>query len=189
MDVTDLDIPGVKLLRPRRYEDERGSFVESYSQRSLADVGITTAFVQDNDVVTHGFGVVRGLHFQIPPEEQHKLIRVVSGRIFDVVVDLRRGSPTFGTQLSVTLTADGGEQLFVPAGLAHGYCTLTETVHVIYKVSEFYAPVCEGGVAWDDIDLGIDWPVEPGAASLNERDRNWPRLSEFQTPFVWADGG
>lgn len=174
---------GVILLRTPRYGDDRGWFSEAWSRARFAAAGIDCDFVQDNHSRSEPMGVVRGLHFQKPPYAQAKLVRCVRGAILDVVVDLRAGSPTFGRHHAVELTAESGDQLFVPPCFAHGFATLQPGTEVIYKVSAPYAPAYETGLAWDDPDLGIGWPVAASEAVLAERDRNWPRLRDLETPF------
>jgi len=184
MEVTDTAIPGVKVLTPRKHADERGAFTETYSRRSLAGAGIVVEFVQDNAALSHEKGTVRGLHFQIPPSAQAKLVRVVRGAIFDVCVDIRHGSPTFGAHVSQELSAENGTQIFVPEGFAHGYCTLLPGTEVAYKVSAHHAPDLEGGILWCDPDLGIKWPVGPEEAILSERDQRWPAFSGLPQIFA-----
>ena len=154
-------------------------FVETFKAVELANSGVVVAFVQDNLARSAAKGVVRGLHFQKPPFAQDKLLRCSKGAILDVAVDIRAGSPTYGKAVAVELTAENWLQLFVPAGFAHGYCTLTPDAEVIYKVSGSYAPDAEGGLLWNDPALGIDWPIDASRATLNARDRGWPTLSEL----------
>ena len=168
----------VKLLKPKRFADERGWFSEIYNESHFLAAGITTRFVQDNHSLSRGAGVLRGLHFQTPPHGQAKLVRCVRGRIFDVAVDIRRGSPTYGRWVAAELSAERGEQLFVPIGFAHGFLTLEPDTEVIYKVTEYYAPEHDRGILWNDPDLGIDWPVSESDASLSDRDRHHPRLRD-----------
>ncbi|RAI37466.1 dTDP-4-dehydrorhamnose 3,5-epimerase, partial [Rhodoplanes roseus] len=130
-------------------------------------------------------GTVRGLHFQVPPHGQGKLVRVLRGRIYDVAVDIRRGSPTFGRFVAAELTAERGEQLWIPVGFAHGFCTLDDDCDVAYKVTDFYAPACEGGIAFDDPQIGIPWPVERADVSLSDKDTTYPRLAAFESPFAY----
>ena len=144
----------------------------------MAEAGVEADFVQDNQAFSARRGTVRGLHFQTAPHPQAKLVRVLRGAIFDVAVDIRPGSPTFGRWAGAELTAEGGEQLFVPRGFAHGYCTLTDDTELFYKVDGLYAPQTEGGVLWNDPDLGIDWPIT-GEAVLSDRDRTLPRLKDL----------
>ncbi len=144
----------------------------------MADAGVDADFVQDNQAFNARRGTVRGLHFQAAPHPQAKLVRVLKGAIFDVAVDVRQGSPTYGQWAGATLTAEGGEQLFVPRGFAHGYCTLTDDTELFYKVDGLYAPQTEGGLIWNDPDLGIAWPIE-GEAILSEKDKVLPRLKDM----------
>ena len=183
MEVKDTNIPGVCLLKPRYFYDERGYFVETYNERSARDLGLTSCFVQDNQSFSVKRGTVRGMHFQVPPKPQAKLVRVLHGSIFDVAVDLRLGSPTFGHWTAVTLRASDGHQLFVPWGLAHGYCTLEPNTEVAYKVDDYYAPGCEQGLAWNDPTLAINWPVTPVDAVLSDKDRKLGLFADFTTPF------
>lgn len=182
--VTETEIADVLLVVPRRFADARGSFVETYNAARFAAAGIATTFVQDNQVHSAAAGTVRGLHFQAPPHTQAKLVRVLKGRIFDVAVDLRAGSATYGRWVSRILTAEGGEQLFVPRGFAHGYCTLTPDTEVAYKVDDVYAPAAEGGIVWDDPGLAIPWPVSADEAVLADRDRELARFAGFASPFA-----
>lgn len=178
LEVIDLNIPDVKLIKPKRFSDSRGYFVETYNKRTFGEAGVAVEFVQDNCSLSVETGTVRALHYQIAPYAQDKLVRVVKGEIFDVAVDLRRSSPTFGHSVSATLTAEGGEQLFVPAGFAHGFCTLVPNTEVIYKVSQFYAPHHERGICWNDAALAIRWPVTEADAHLLDKDKRHPRLDE-----------
>ena len=175
---------GVILLRTPRRGDDRGWFSETWSRARFEAAGIDCDFVQDNHSRSEAAGVVRGLHFQRPPYAQAKLVRCVRGAILDVVVDLRAGSPTFGTHRAVELSAQSGDQLFVPPCFAHGFVTLQPGTEVIYKVSAPYAPAHEAGLAWDDPDLNIAWSVATADAVLAERDRGWPRLRDLDTPFA-----
>jgi dTDP-4-dehydrorhamnose 3,5-epimerase len=181
--LTPLDLPEVLLITPRRHGDARGWFSETWSRKSLAAAGLDIDFVQDNQAFNARSGTVRGLHFQTAPHPQAKLVRVLAGAILDVAVDLRAGSPTRGRWVSARLTAEGGEQLFVPRGFAHGYCTLCDDVMLAYKVDGDYAPQTEGGVIWNDPDLAIDWPVGPDAAVLSDKDLVLPRLADLPPLF------
>lgn len=176
--VEPLAIPDLRLVRPRRHADHRGSFAEVWNRDRFAAHGIDCDFLQDNDSRSAVRGTVRGLHYQMPPAAQSKLVRVLAGRIFDVAVDLRRGSPSFAASVAVELSAEDGAQLFVPAGFAHGFCTLEADTVVLYKVDRPYAPALERGVRWDDPDLAIDWPVAPAAAVLSARDAALPLLAD-----------
>jgi dTDP-4-dehydrorhamnose 3,5-epimerase len=184
MDVNELEIPAVKLITPRIHRDERGFFSETYSAKALAEAGITATFVQDNHSLSRQRGVVRGLHFQIAPRAQGKLVRVTRGSIFDVAVDIRSGSPTFGRHVGVTLSAANWSQLWVPVGFAHGFCTLEDDTEVQYKVTDDYAPDCDRGILWSDPALGIAWPVADSAAILSEKDRRNPRLADMPVAFT-----
>jgi dTDP-4-dehydrorhamnose 3,5-epimerase len=172
-------LPGVTLVRPRRFEDRRGWFMETWRRDDFAALGIVDTFVQDNQSFSTRPGTLRGLHFQRPPRAQGKIVRVVSGRIFDVVVDLRRSSPAFGRHAVVEMSAETGESLYIPIGCAHGFCTLVADTGVTYRCTDYYAPDSEGGVLWSDPALAIPWPTDAADATLAERDRNWPRLAEL----------
>lgn len=178
LDVIDSAIAGVRILVPRRLRDERGFFAESWSRKRFGDVGIDMDWVQENHGASTARGTVRGFHYQLPPAAQAKLIRVVRGAALDVAVDIRRGSPTFGRHVAAELSARNFRQLFIPAGFAHGYCTLEPDTEVLYKVDHDYAPDTERGIRWDDPALGIDWPIEAGAAVLSDKDRGLPVLAE-----------
>jgi dTDP-4-dehydrorhamnose 3,5-epimerase len=171
-------IADVKLIRPVRHVDARGFFSEIYREDVLRAHGIDTGFVQENQSLSAARGVVRGLHFQIPPFAQAKLLRVAAGAIFDVVVDLRQGSPSWGRHVSVRLDA-GGDQLFVPEGFAHGFCTLEPDTEIIYRVNRYYSAAHDRGVLWNDPALGIAWPVKAEAAVLSEKDRTHPVLADL----------
>lgn len=183
MQVEPTVVPGVSLIRPTRHRDARGWFLESWNRRAFAAAGIPADFVQDNLAGSVAVGTVRGLHYQIAPHAQGKLVRAAKGAIFDVAVDIRRGSPSFGRHVAVTLTAESGEQLWVPAGFAHGYCSLTPDCEVAYRVTDYYAPECERGLRWSDPALGIAWPAAPGKAVVNPRDETWPLLAELADLF------
>jgi dTDP-4-dehydrorhamnose 3,5-epimerase len=183
MIITPLAIAEVLLIEPRRFGDERGFFSETYSRRALAEAGFDHEFVQDNHSRSGRKGTVRGLHFQIPPHAQDKLLRVVRGAIFDVAVDLRPESPSFGRHVGAELSAENFRQLLVPAGFAHGFMTLTDDAEVLYKVTGYYAPEAERGLRWNDPALGIDWPLEAGEVTVNARDATWPSFDESPTYF------
>jgi dTDP-4-dehydrorhamnose 3,5-epimerase len=170
-------------LRPRRFQDARGYFSETYNERTVAEAGIVARFVQDNQSYSAVRGTIRGLHFQLPPAAQAKLVRVLRGSVYDVAVDLRTGSPTYGRWEGATLTAEGGEQLFVPRGFAHGFCTLEPDTAVAYKVDAFYAPASDSGLIWNDAALAIDWPVRRGEAVLSDKDLKLGGFAEFRSPF------
>jgi len=176
-------IPDVKLITPKFFRDDRGYFVETYRADRLTAAGVDIAFVQDNQSLSVPVGTIRGLHFQTPPRAQDKLVRCIRGAILDVAVDIRRGSPTYGQHVAVRLSAEDGRQLLVPKGFAHGFCTLEPNTEVVYKVSDYYAPECDRGLAWDDPALGIAWPVAAGAAVLSPKDRTHPRLADLPPAF------
>ncbi len=177
-------IAGPLLVAIKRFEDARGFFSETYNARAFAAAGIRSNFVQDNHSLSRDKGTVRGLHFQRQPHEQEKLVRVVRGRILDVVLDIRRGSPSYGQHIAVELGASDGKQLYVPGGFAHGFCTLEPDTEVIYKVTDFWAPDCEGGVVWNDPALAIAWPDFAGA-QIAAKDASLAPLSLLDTPFVF----
>ncbi len=179
MEIVETDLPEVRILVPRRFRDIRGFFCETWNERRLAQAGIECRFVQDNQSLSEHFGTIRGLHFQHPPHAQAKLVRVGRGRIFDVALDIRRNSPDFGRWAAVELSAEDGRQVFVPAGFAHGFCTLEAGTEVLYKTSDFYSAPHEAGILWSDPDLAIPWPVDPGSAILSENDRRHPTWAEF----------
>ncbi len=185
MDVIATAIPDVKLIRPCKHGDARGFFMETYSEHLLAQHGIHDRFVQDNHSLSRDRGTLRGLHFQLPPFAQAKLVRVVRGRVFDVAVDIRRGSPTFGRHVAVELSADGAEQLYVPAGFAHGFCTLEPDTEFVYKVSARYSRDHDRGLAWNDPALSIRWPVSEADVILSDKDRANPTLADAPDLFVY----
>lgn len=175
----------VILVTPRRFADARGWFSETWNRTRFAEWGIDVDFVQDNQSLSKPAGTVRGLHFQTPPDGQAKLVRCIAGRIWDVAVDVRAGSPTYGQHVGAELTADGGEQLFIPVGFAHGFVTLEPETQVAYKCTSLYAPQSDGGIHWSDPDIGIDWPLPAGGAILSEKDLVLPRLKDFDSPFAY----
>ena len=170
------------MIEPDRFGDHRGFFAETYSRRVYAELGVDVEFVQDNHSLSAAMGTVRGLHFQMPPHAQAKLVRCGRGAIFDVAVDIRKGSPTFGQSVGYELTAENGAQVFVPAGFAHGFMTLQPDSEIIYKCSDYYAPETEGAVRWDDPAVGIDWPLQ-GDAILSDKDVVAPILADLDSPF------
>lgn len=180
MQVIETPLSGVLVLQPKVHYDVRGYFLESYSARTLAGIGIHDTFVQDNQSRSSQ-RVLRGLHYQINPG-QAKLVRAISGAIFDVAVDIRYGSPTFGRWFGQTLSSDNHLQLYVPVGFAHGFCVLSDSAEIAYKISTFYAPQDERGIAWDDPEIGIDWPVTDPIVS--ERDQHNPQLAETAHDFL-----
>lgn len=198
MEVLETKIPGVFILEPRVFGDARGYFFESFSKREfdekvLARVLSASAsqyaenkidFVQDNESRSC-YGVLRGLHFQKPPYAQSKLVRVVAGSVLDVTVDIRKGSPTYGQHVAVELSAENHRALFLPRGMAHGFAVLSDDVIFQYKCDNFYAPSSEGGIAWNDPDLAIDWPVPSDRMILSEKDLHHPLLKDFDSPFIF----
>ncbi len=178
-------IPEVILIRPKKFGDNRGFFSETFRADRYAEAGIAGPFVQDNHSLSAEVGTLRGLHFQIAPSAQGKLVRCTAGRILDVAVDIRVGSPTFGQHVSAELTAEGGEQFWVPVGFAHAFVTLAPDTEVQYKVTSYYDPNADRGLAWDDPDLGIDWGLGGKAPVLSDKDRKHPRLSELPSFFSY----
>jgi dTDP-4-dehydrorhamnose 3,5-epimerase len=176
-------IPEVKIVTPRRFGDHRGFFSETYNRQRFFAAGIDTEFVQDNHSLSAAVGTVRGLHFQSEPFAQAKLIRVVRGSILDVAVDIRRSSPTYGQHAAVELSAENGRQLFVPVGFAHGFCTLEPNTEIQYKVSAYYSAANDHGLAWNDPELGIAWPIAPAKAILSDKDSRQPTLAELPAYF------
>jgi dTDP-4-dehydrorhamnose 3,5-epimerase len=166
-------------LTPAKFADERGYFSEVFNRAEFAKLGIDVDFVQDNQSMSRAVGTVRGLHFQAAPFAQAKLVRVLRGAIFDVAVDIRVGSPAYGKHVGVVVSAKGGNQVFVPKGFAHGFCTIEPDTEVLYKVDAPYAVDHEHGILWNDPDLGIDWPIDPAAATVSEKDRKLPRLKDL----------
>ena len=185
MQVEHTKLPGVVILTPARHGDTRGFFSESWNRARLKSAGIDTDFVQDNHSLSSAKGTVRGLHFQAPPHAQAKLVRCGRGALFDVAVDIRRGSPTYGDWVGVELSFDNGRQLFIPEGFAHGFVTLTDDTEIIYKCSDYYAPAADGAVLWSS--AGIDWPLT-GDPVLSDKDAAAPALDAFDSPFVWEGG-
>ncbi len=184
--VTATDIPAVKIVEPKRFGDSRGYFVESWNRRRFSEHGIDLDFVQDNESFSAAVGTVRGLHFQKHPHAQDKLVRVVAGRVVDVAVDIRRGSPTFGKHVMVELSAENGRQLLIPIGFAHGFCTLEPNTVLAYKVTAHYSPADDLGVAWDDPALAIPWPTPAAEALLSDKDLKQPAFRDLPTYFEWA---
>jgi dTDP-4-dehydrorhamnose 3,5-epimerase len=183
MEVIETEIPEIKILIPRRFADPRGVFCETYSRKALAAAGIDYDFVQDNQSLSTERGVVRGLHFQVPPFAQGKLVRVTRGAVLDVAVDIRRNSPTFGKFVAVELSAENWKQMIVPAGFAHGFCVLMPNTEVQYKVTNYYSPQHDRGILWNDPAIGIPWPAGAGEALLSEKDRRLPLLRDAQELF------
>ena len=183
MQVEHLNIPDVRLLSPRKHDDRRGFFSETYNKKAFDALGIYIDFVQDNHSYSADKGTVRGLHFQTPPFAQDKLVRVARGSVFDIAVDLRQGSSSYGRHVSAVLSADAWNQILVPIGFAHGFMTLEPDTEVIYKVSNYYAPDHDKGLLWNDPALGINWPISDDEAVFSDKDGKLPRLAELVTPF------
>jgi dTDP-4-dehydrorhamnose 3,5-epimerase len=185
MQVLATAIPDVKEIKPVRHTDPRGFFSEIFRDDVLREHGIDVRFVQENLSLSVDRGVVRGLHFQIPPAAQAKLVRVAAGSILDVAVDIRRGSPTYGRHVAVVLSAEEGNQLLVPEGFAHGFCTLEPDTEVVYKVNRYYSAAHDRGLQWNDPKLAIAWPVDESAALLSDKDRRQPSLAELPPAFEY----
>lgn len=183
MQVESLAIPDVKILTPKRFGDARGFFSETYNKAAFAEHGLSLDFVQDNHSMSQAVGVLRGLHFQTPPFAQDKLVRVVKGRIFDVAVDIRQGSPTYGKWVGAEISAEAWNQILVPVGFAHGFVTLEPDTEVIYKVTAPYAPENDKGLAWDDPAIGIDWPLNGATPTLSDKDTKHPMLADLPAYF------
>lgn len=184
--VSETALPGVLLLEPRRFGDHRGFFCESWNKARMSEHGIDIEFVQDNHSLSREAGTVRGLHFQSPPHAQAKLVRCGRGALFDVAVDIRKGSPTYGKWVGFELSFENGKQLFIPEGFLHGFSALEPDTEIIYKCSDYYAPNCDGAVRFDDPDIGIDWGLDREPI-LSEKDAAAPLLRDFETPFSYVD--
>jgi dTDP-4-dehydrorhamnose 3,5-epimerase len=182
--VEDTEIEGVKIVTPAKFGDERGFFSEVHNESTWEKSGLHYRFVQDNHSLSMRVGAIRGLHFQTHPAAQDKLVRVARGRILDVAVDLRRSSPTFGRHVAIELSAENWRQLLIPIGFAHGFCTMEPNTEILYKVTNFYSAANDRGLAFDDLDLNIAWPVSPDQASVCDRDRQWPRLRDLAHTFA-----
>lgn len=178
MEIVSTEIPDVKILTPRKFGDHRGFFSEVYNAHTLKELGIVGDFIQDNHSLSAQKGVLRGLHYQVPPKAQAKLVRVVHGAILDIAVDIRKGSPTFGRHVAAVLSAENWRQIYVPMGFAHGFVTLEPNTEVLYKVTDFYSPKHERGILWNDPALSINWEIEESSAVLSDRDKVHPLLSQ-----------
>lgn len=181
MEIEKTSLEGAYLIKPKVFTDERGFFMETYSAKKFKEAGIDAEFVQDNHSLSVTKGVLRGLHFQYPPHAQAKLVRATKGAVYDVIVDLRKDSPTFGKWAGFELSAENAYQLFVPRGFAHGFCTLEDYTEFQYKCDNFYAPENEGSIIWDDSDLGIYWPIKNPI--LSGKDQQAQRFADFHSPF------
>lgn len=187
MQIEELPLKGAFVLTPKKFGDARGFFSETFSQRAFAEIVPDVHFVQDNHSLSRDAGVLRGLHFQSPPHAQGKLVRVTSGKVLDVIVDLRNGSPTYGDHAGVEISAENWKQLWVPPGFAHAFCTLEPNTEFCYKVTDFYAPECDSGIAYNDPDLGINWPMTDENLILSDKDKALQSFAEFNSPFVFED--
>jgi dTDP-4-dehydrorhamnose 3,5-epimerase len=187
LQIDDTRLPGVKLLTPNRFGDDRGFFSEVWNAQVLQRHGIDIDFVQDNQSLSRDIGTVRGLHYQSPPHAQDKLVRCGRGRLLDVAVDARKGSPGYGQWVSVELSAENGRQLLVPKGFLHGFVTLEPDTEILYKCSDYYAPDCDGAIRFDDPDLAIDWGLKGTAAILSAKDAAAPGFRDFDSPFVYQE--
>jgi dTDP-4-dehydrorhamnose 3,5-epimerase len=186
MDIFALNIPEVLIVTPRKHGDARGFFSEIFREDVAAQFGEGLRFVQDNHAYSAERGVLRGLHYQTPPRAQGKLVRCTRGAILDVAVDIRVGSPTYGRHVSAEISAANWRQIWVPPGFAHGYVTLEPDTEVLYKVTDYYSPECDRGIAWDDPALGIDWRLGASALILSDKDRRHPRLADAPAAFAWT---
>ena len=187
MEVQTYTIPGVKLLTPRHIGDERGYFAETFRADTFAAHCGDHAFVQDNESLSAKAGTIRGLHFQSEPHVQGKLVRCTAGALFDVAVDIRVGSPTYGQWVGETLTPENGKQLWVPPGFAHGFCSLEPNTVICYKVTGYYSAKCDKGLAWDDAAIGIQWPNVTDTGTLSAKDRKQPFLADLPPYFIWSE--
>ena len=179
------DLPGILIVTPRRFGDNRGFFCETWNAGVLADYGINITFVQDNQSLSRAVGTIRGLHYQSPPHAQDKLVRCGRGALFDVAVDIRKGSPTYGKWVGVELSAENGKQLLIPKGFLHGFVTLEPDTEILYKCSDYYALECDGGIRFDDPDIGIDWGILTDQAVFSEKDGATPFFKDFDSPFTY----
>ena len=178
-------LTGIFIITPRRFKDGRGFFCETWNADALAEHGINTSFVQDNQSLSSNVRTVRGLHYQSPPHAQDKLVRCGRGALLDVAVDIRKGSPTYGAWTGVELTAENGKQLLVPKGFLHGFITLKPDTEILYKCSDYYAPECDGAIRFDDPDIGIDWGISPDQAVLSQKDAGAPFFKGFDSPYTY----
>lgn len=185
LEITKTNLPGVLVLVPFRFEDERGFFTEVWSRQTMKDAGLDYDFVQDNHSLSTEAGTLRGLHFQSPPHQQAKLVRCGKGCLFDVAVDVRLGSPTFGDWVGEELSFENGKQLLIPTGFLHGFVTRQPNTEVVYKCSDYYSPECDGALRFDDPEIGIDWGLDMTKVVLSPKDKIAPFLRDFDTPFAY----
>ncbi|MBP1934425.1 dTDP-4-dehydrorhamnose 3,5-epimerase [Ammoniphilus resinae] len=187
MNIMETSLPGVLVIEPKVFGDHRGWFMETYSEEKFREAGLDLKFVQDNQSFSATKGTLRGLHYQLAPKAQTKLVRCTRGRIFDVAVDIRKGSPTFGKWFGIELSEGNKKQLLVPKGFAHGFMTLTDDVEVQYKVDELYAPECDRGIIWNDPTIGVEWPVELAEPVLSAKDQAAPSILDAENNFVYGE--
>ncbi|CAF3366467.1 unnamed protein product [Rotaria socialis] len=187
MQFTKLEIPDIVLIEPRRLEDARGCFIEVFHEKLFREYVADVHFVQDNEAMSTATGTVRGLHFQKPPAAHGKLVRVLSGAVYDVAVDIRHGSPYFGKHVGLVLDALSGKMLWIPPGFAHGYCTLKTDSTIAYKLTDFYSAEYDAGTAWNDLTLGINWPVDPSNAIISDKDRSLPAFGNLPPLFTYTE--
>ncbi|WOI58382.1 dTDP-4-dehydrorhamnose 3,5-epimerase [Palleronia sp. LCG004] len=186
LEIEETPLPGVLILTPKRFGDDRGFFAETWNRKRMEEAGIEIDFVQDNHSLSARAGTLRGLHFQSPPQPQAKLVRCGRGALFDVAVDIRVGSPTYGQWTGVELSAVNGRQLLIPEGFLHGFVTREDDTEVVYKCSGYYAPDCDGGVAWNDPEIDIDWGLDGADPILSDKDAKAPLLSQIGSHFEWS---
>lgn len=187
MEIRSYNIDGVKLFVPHRFADERGYFAEIFRADEFFEHCGRFDFVQDNESLSARAGTIRGLHFQTPPQVQGKLVRCTAGALFDVAVDLRSGSPTYGQWVAETLTPENGQQLWIPPGFAHGFCSLADNTMISYKVTGYYSAECDKGVAWNDPVIGVTWPELADPSTLSAKDRSLPALADLPALFAWSE--
>ena len=181
----DISANPVRVVTPRRFGDDRGWFSETFNEKSFHAIGLNYRFIQDNHSLSRARGTLRGIHFQSPPHGQDKLVRCVRGRIFDIAVDLRKLSPTYGKWVGAELSAENGRQLFVPIGFGHAFLTLEADTEVVYKVTDYYAPDCDGGIRWNDPDIGVEWGLSGAEPQLSNKDSCLPFFRDFDSPFAY----
>lgn len=185
MKIEQTPLPDLLILTPQRFGDNRGFFSESWNRNTFAKHGLEFDFVQDNHSLSEKSGTLRGLHYQTPPHAQDKLVRCGRGRLFDVAVDIRKGSPAYGQWFGVELSFDNGKQLLVPKGFLHGFISLEPDTEIVYKCTDFYAPECDAAIRWDDPSIGIDWPLGNSQPVLSDKDINAPHLADIDSPFAY----
>lgn len=187
IEIEQTKLPGVLVITPKRFGDQRGFFCESWNKARMAEHGLMFEFVQDNHSLSQQVNTVRGLHYQMPPHAQAKLVRCGRGALLDVAVDIRKGSPTYAQWVTIELTEENGKQLLVPEGFAHGFVTLRPDTEIIYKCTDYYAPECDRAIAFDDREIGVDWGLSRDTAILSDKDAKAPKLSDADTLFIWEE--